>query len=149
MQIGCHRILRCFVKTCDFNTRRTTKWRRPRGCLKSQVIFCKKATTYRALLLKMTYKDKASYESSPPCRIFTKFIICTILLSGSNREPMDRILVRWFYIISRFCATLSAFGYTCSQWRCNTLQQSAILCNTLQHTAAHIYLLFLALQQNE
>jgi len=27
----------------------------------------KRATKYRALLLKMTYKDKGSYESSPPC----------------------------------------------------------------------------------
>ena len=39
--------------------------RRP-GCLKLQVIFRKRATNYRALLLKMTYKDKASYGSSPP-----------------------------------------------------------------------------------
>jgi len=41
--------------------------RRPIGCLKLQVIFHKRATNYRALLRKMTYKDKASYESSPPC----------------------------------------------------------------------------------
>jgi hypothetical protein len=38
-----------------------------RGCLKLQVIFCKKATNHRALLQKMTYKDKASYGSCPPC----------------------------------------------------------------------------------
>ena len=43
-----------------------TGWRRPIGCLKMQVIFRKRATNYRALLRKMTYKDKASYESSPP-----------------------------------------------------------------------------------
>jgi len=29
--------------------------------------FHKRATKYRALLRKMTYKDKGSYESSPPC----------------------------------------------------------------------------------
>jgi len=34
---------------------------------KLQVIFRKRATNYRALLQKMTYKDKASYGSSPPC----------------------------------------------------------------------------------
>jgi len=44
-----------------------TGWRRPIGCLKLQVIFRKRATNYRALLRKMTYKDKASYGSSPPC----------------------------------------------------------------------------------
>ena len=65
------------------------------GCLKSQVILCKRVTTYKALLLKMTYKDKASYETSPPCRILTKCMTCTILSSGSNLETMDRILVRW------------------------------------------------------
>jgi len=45
----------------------TTGWRRPIGCLKSQDSFRKRATNYRALLRKMTYKDKASYGSSPPC----------------------------------------------------------------------------------
>ena len=44
-----------------------TGWQRPIGCLKLQVIFRKRATDYRALLRKMTCKDKASYESSPPC----------------------------------------------------------------------------------
>ena len=37
------------------------------GSPKLQIIFHKRATTYRALLRKMTYKDKGSYESSPPC----------------------------------------------------------------------------------
>jgi len=37
------------------------------GCLKLQVIFRKRATNYRTLLRKITYKDKASYGSSPPC----------------------------------------------------------------------------------
>ena len=44
-----------------------TEWCRPIGCLKLQVIFCKRATENRAHLRKMTYKDKASYGSSPPC----------------------------------------------------------------------------------
>jgi len=37
------------------------------GCLKLQVIFRKRATDYKVLLRKMTYKDKASYNSTPPC----------------------------------------------------------------------------------
>ena len=45
-----------------------TGWRRLIGCLKLQVIF-HKATNYRALLQKMTYKDKASNGSSPPCTL--------------------------------------------------------------------------------
>ena len=45
----------------------STGWRKPIGCLKLQIIFRKRATKYRAVLRKMTYKDKASYASSPPC----------------------------------------------------------------------------------
>ena len=45
----------------------TTGWRRPIGCLKLHVIFCKRATYSRALLRKMTYKGNASYDSTPPC----------------------------------------------------------------------------------
>jgi len=44
-----------------------TGWRRLIGSPKLQIIFDKRATKYRSLLWKMTYKDKASYESSPPC----------------------------------------------------------------------------------
>jgi len=48
-------------------------WRRPIGCFKLQVIFRKRAINYRALLRKMTYKDKASYGSSPPCTSCSTF----------------------------------------------------------------------------
>ena len=46
-----------------------TVWRRLIESPKLQIIFHKRATEYRALLLKLTYKDKGSYESSPPCRM--------------------------------------------------------------------------------
>ena len=45
----------------------TTGWRRLIGSSQLQIIFHKRATKYRSLLRKMTYKDKGSYESSPPC----------------------------------------------------------------------------------
>ena len=44
-----------------------TGWRRLIGSPKLQIIFHKRATKCRSLLRKMTYKDKGSYESSPPC----------------------------------------------------------------------------------
>jgi len=44
-----------------------TGWRRLIGSPKLQIISHKRATTHRSLLRKMTYKDKGSYESSPPC----------------------------------------------------------------------------------
>jgi len=45
-----------------------TGWRRVIGCFKLQVSFRMRAMNYRALLQKMTCKDKASSASSPPCR---------------------------------------------------------------------------------
>ena len=45
----------------------STGWRRLIGSPKLQIIFQKRATKYKLLLRKLTYKDKGSYESSPPC----------------------------------------------------------------------------------
>jgi hypothetical protein len=36
----------------------------------NEVIFRKRATDHRALLRKITYKDKASYGSSTPCNVW-------------------------------------------------------------------------------
>jgi len=44
-----------------------TGWRRLIGSPKLQIIFHNRATRHRSLLRKMTYEDKGSYESSPPC----------------------------------------------------------------------------------
>jgi len=49
-----------------------TGWQRPIQCLKSQVIFRKRATNYTALLRRITYEDNASYNSAPPCSIECK-----------------------------------------------------------------------------
>ena len=52
-----------------------TGWRRLIGSPKLQIIFHKSATKYRALLRKMTYKDKGSYESWPPCRHISELLL--------------------------------------------------------------------------
>jgi len=44
-----------------------TGWQRCIGCLMLQVCFHKRATNYRTLLRKITYKDKASYASPRHC----------------------------------------------------------------------------------
>ena len=49
-----------------------------------QIIFHKRTTKYRSLLLKMTYKDNGSYESSPPCSLFHAQISNCILHIESN-----------------------------------------------------------------
>ena len=50
---------------------KSTGWRRLIGSPKLRIILHKRATKYRSLLQKMTYKDKGSYESSPPCITYT------------------------------------------------------------------------------
>jgi len=54
-----------------YKSQLTTGWRRLIECLKLQVIFRKRATNRRVLLRKMTYEDKASYDSMPPCTACT------------------------------------------------------------------------------
>ena len=67
----------------QFDSTKTTGWRRPIGCLKLQVIIRQRATDYRALLRKMTYEDKASYDSTPPCtRLFEAYCRILSLLQG-------------------------------------------------------------------
>jgi len=53
--------------TC-MTARLGTGRRRCIGCLKLQVSFCKRATNCRAVLRKLTYKDKAFYDAKPPSR---------------------------------------------------------------------------------
>jgi len=57
-----------------------TGWRRLIGSHKWQIIFHKRATKYRSLLREMTYKNKGSYESSPPCiEHVSKCMTCALL----------------------------------------------------------------------
>ena len=56
------------VHTYTYISRVATKHGMPP---KLQVSLCKRANTYRALLRKKTYKDNASYGSSPPCMQWT------------------------------------------------------------------------------
>ena len=60
-------------------------WRRPVECLKLQDIFRKRTTYYWALLRKMTYKDEASYDSTPPCMTHLLVRVCgTWLFHGES-----------------------------------------------------------------
>jgi len=74
-----------YVRICTRRFVCTGSWRLI-GCLMSQVIFifCKRAINYRVLLRKLTWTDKASYESSPPCSVYTW--ICRYLRSIYSRK---------------------------------------------------------------
>jgi len=58
-----------------------TGWRRLIGSPKLQIIFHKRASKYRLLLRKTTYKDKGSHDSTPPCTpMFIFFHISLIVI---------------------------------------------------------------------
>jgi len=78
----------------SYRTFSSTGWRRPIGCLKLQVILRKRATNYRAFFRKMTYKDKASYGSSPPCSGLTFKNSYLQQDKTSSRIPMAEFLKR-------------------------------------------------------
>ena len=61
--VGCQNSYEMQAVPQHLSTGTGTGWRRPTGFLKLQVIFRKRATDYRALWRKMTYKDKASCRS--------------------------------------------------------------------------------------
>ena len=53
---------------CHYNYSKGVEYRvakRLTGCLKLQVIFCQRATNYRAFLQTTIYEDKTSYDSTP------------------------------------------------------------------------------------
>jgi len=92
----------------------TTGWRRLIDCLKLQVIFRKRATNYMALLQKMTYEDKASYDSTPPCTSHHN----TLQHTQKNDST-------WYpQTLATHCNTLYH----------TSLQHTATHCNTLQRT---------------
>ena len=71
-----HRFESSITRHCGIHT----GWRRLIGSRKLQIIFHKRATKYRSLLRKMTYKDKGSYESLPPCSIWLIRVFMTQFL---------------------------------------------------------------------
>jgi len=78
----------------------STGWRRLIGSPKLQIIFHKRATKYTSLLRKMTYKDKGSYESSPPCSKFKAWLIfiCDVTHSYLRQDSINSYVRRGIFI---------------------------------------------------
>jgi len=79
----------------------TTGWRRLIGCLKYQVFLRKRATNSRALLLKMTYQDKASHDSTPLCTLRPLRSGCDLLWNLLVRHFSQWTLcAEWIFLVS-------------------------------------------------
>jgi len=87
-----------YMQSCVFCIQmHGTGWRRPVGCLKLQVILRIRATNDRALLRKMIYEDKASYDSTPPCthsRVCVVYIVCVWYMCNPGSCVFKFILPR-------------------------------------------------------
>jgi len=89
-----------------------TGWRRLIGSPKLQIIFHQRATKYRSLLRKMTYKDKGSYECSPPCISLLKLDMRVRFAIEICNSRVLRISTRYNGICN-WLYTLSAISASC------------------------------------
>jgi len=71
--------IRVNIHTSPSLCSKSTGWRRPTGCHKLQVIFGKRANNYRALLWKMTYKERLPVTLRHPVVEHTHCIYITAL----------------------------------------------------------------------
>ena len=120
----------------------STGLRRLIGCLKLQVIFRKRVTNYRAVLQKITSRNKASYDSTPPCtRLSTLCIDDNIFLRGKSDGngdgrttfPQVRVCICiCMYTCTHTCIPTPTFGahaVTCiAQTYCVCLSMGVCLC---------------------
>jgi len=93
--------MRYFARMDEVQIVATPGWRRLIGYLKLQVIFRKRATNYRALLWKVTYEDKGTYESSPPCTPQEFFLFAEAYTI--SRHVIHRVKMRHFTHIYGLC----------------------------------------------
>jgi len=115
-----------YVYECERVCGYTTGWRRVIGCLISYITFRKLATDYRALLRKMTYPDKASYDSMPPCiseiqhTVLHTVICCsekeqrkgkTFLRRGEKRASLPLIVMEWLRLVGSLKGQVSFAEY--------------------------------------
>ena len=96
-----------------------TVWRRLIGSPKLQIIFHKRATKYRSLLRKMTYKNKGSYQSPPPCTISSELIDIVDWVENDNFLVVEFVKFRFF---NKVCDVHSMRNQTCS-WKCHEQEQ--------------------------
>jgi len=128
----------------------TRGWRRCTGCLKLQVSFRQRATNYRALLRKTTYKDKAHWMQRSAFPAFARFRCSMCSVSCRCRSAKEPLIIGLFCgnqpikIRHTFIARPSQPCRVCAP-PCNllapqcpvcVLQCVAVCCSALQCAAA-------------
>jgi len=101
-----------------------TGWQRLIRCPELQIIFHKRATKYRALLRKMTYKDKRSYESSPSCTRISRGLIACICSALQHRSLRYSVL----QCVAACCSVLQCVAVCCGVMQCVAVWCSVLRC---------------------
>jgi len=133
-----------------------TGWRRYIGCLKVQVSFRKRTMYNRAFVQKITYEDKASYGSLPPCTCKrhtssasdtckTAHYTATKCTTPNHKQCTLLHTAAHCNIGNAHCSTLqhtATHTHTLpavdAHHQRPGVQHTATYCNTLQHTHTHI-----------
>jgi len=106
-------------------------------CLELQVIFCKRATNYRALLRKMTYKDKASYASSPPFNKKIELLSTKLQHTATHCRTLQHNTTHCNLLDKTHhknkCFSTHKIGPINAATHYVTLQHNTLHCNTLPH----------------
>ena len=108
---------------------------------KLQNIFHKRTTKSRSLLRKITYKDKGSYESSPPCIVQPLDSPLFCLLCPQVDIPMNFFPGRWVQCVDVCCSVLP-WERECRDVLhcfavCSVLLCVAVSCSVLQCVAVY------------
>jgi len=108
---------------------------RPIGCLRLQVIFRKRTTNYRTLLQKMTYNDKASYGSSPPCIYIQEYAGHIVLY----------VYITYIYYIHilHVCVYLDIYIYKTVLFEHSTNARIFKYVDILLHRVPYVYIIYI------
>jgi len=98
-----------------------TEWRGCIGCIDLQVSFRKRASNNKGVLRKVTYKDKASYASLPPCTVLAllnvSIHVCSILAGQPNVHIVLSLRARYIYctvtVRNVYCTIAAECADTC------------------------------------
>jgi len=104
---------------------RYTGWRRPAGCLKLQVIFCKRATNFRALLRKLTGRAAARRTDA------------AVRHQGSRRAPNIRHRMGLRHPVGLFCRCVWHLIHIRMSYKLHTHTRARTHTHTHTHTHAH------------
>ena len=122
-----------------------TGWRRLIGSPKLQIIFHKRATRYRSLLRKMTYKDKGSDESSPPRNITVLYFaheFCRGFMARDFLEPHQWCLSTLFLSLPTTLLCRSTGGFMSIDTSSNNKQETLNSGNVIPQTTWIMSLFF-------